>query len=239
MEITDDAQVVTGTVNFDALARRAGFENAMMRSAAKEDPLFYRNLLPQLLPDSALEDVITFSGSRGHVAMADAARAHARLAEAVEVRPPATASTDFCVPQVLAGATQQVPAEAENMHASFEYCLVEFDRPWWDELFVGRRWWMIPGYDKGGFSSGSAKRPTDPITLLTIGMLVVRKLELRAVWNNANRAALSRSVSIGPFSLAGSSFDSSKGEISNKGMQVVAWLCQVPPELPPSQLSTA
>jgi len=141
--------------------------------------------------------------------------------------------TMFPAGQVVAKTTTQA-ANADGFHVSFDYCLVRFTRPWWDDVFLTRSDWTLPGYRPGQVSSGSAARPAGAITLMTVGMLVVRNLAIRANWSDRDRQAMATSVSLGPFSIAGASFDSASGTVSHDGMQAIAWLCQVPQELPPA-----
>jgi len=138
----------------------------------------------------------------------------------------------FPAVQVVAQTTTQ-PATADGFHVSFEYCLVRFTRPWWDDVFLTRSDWCLPGYGPGQVSSGSATRPASAITLMTVGMLVVRNLSIRANWSDRDEKAMATSVSLGPFSLAGASYDSASGTVTHNGMQAIAWLCQVPQPLPP------
>jgi hypothetical protein len=138
----------------------------------------------------------------------------------------------FPAGQVVAKTTTQA-ANADGFHVSFDYCLVRFTRPWWDDVFLTRSDWSLPGYRPGQVSSGSASRPAGAITLMTVGMLVVRNLAIRANWSDRDKRAMASSVSLGPFSIAGASFDSASGTVSHDGMQAIAWLCQVPQELPP------
>jgi hypothetical protein len=228
----------------DALAARAGVDVAELRAQPIEEVLTNDVLLRRLLPDDALAEVARLDDGPEVDRLADMVRAHAVLADAADPNlaplpdwmdevPSQNWMDDMTAPQVVAAATESVPSGAGAMHVSFQYCMVRFDRPWWDELFVGRRGWVVPGYQTGEISSGTITKATGHITLLTIGMLVVRKLEIRATWTDADRAALSRAVSLGPFSLAGSAFDAASGQILNEGMQAVGWLCQVPPVLPP------
>lgn len=133
---------------------------------------------------------------------------------------------------VLAGTSSE-KSTSSNFSVRFDYCLVRFDRPWWDEAFLARRDWQVPGYDAHQLSSGSATEPRDPLTLITVGMLVVRNLKVTAEWSDNDIDALPRSTSLGPFCIAAAEFDSSTGTLTRDGHQAIAWLCQVPPPLPP------
>lgn len=136
-------------------------------------------------------------------------------------------------PELAHDATTAETPTADNFEVSFDYCMVRFDRPWWAEVLLLSHQWKIDGYQPGDIASGSASHPTGPVTLITIGALVVRKLWIKAQWSDSDRAAIASATSLGPFCIAGADYDSQSGQISRDGVQVIAWLCQVPPVLPP------
>ncbi len=111
---------------------------------------------------------------------------------------------------------------------------MRLDRPWWADTFLERRDWRLPGFGPGQISTGSAAEPAGEITLITIGMLVIRNLTITARWSAADLAALPRSTSLGPFCIAAGTFDRATGTLTRKGMQAAAWLCSVPARLPPA-----
>jgi 2-oxoglutarate dehydrogenase E2 component (dihydrolipoamide succinyltransferase) len=130
-------------------------------------------------------------------------------------------------------ATAPKPATSEGFGVHFEYCLVHLDRPWWDEVFLSRRDWRVPGYQAGQISSGTTSGAADIVSLITTGMVVIRNLTITATWSEADLAALPHSTSLGPFCIAAGDFDKTSGTLTRKGLQVIAWLVQVPPVLPP------
>jgi hypothetical protein len=136
---------------------------------------------------------------------------------------------------VVDATATQTPS-SDNFQISFEYCLVRFDRPWWDEVFVSSQGWKMFGFEAGDVASGSVRTPSELITLITIGMVVVKNLIITATWSADDKGALARATSIGPFCIAGSKFDNSNGTLTRPGMQAVGWLCQVPPSIPPRHI---
>jgi 2-oxoglutarate dehydrogenase E2 component (dihydrolipoamide succinyltransferase) len=130
-------------------------------------------------------------------------------------------------------ATVPTPVSSRGFAVRFDYCLVRLDRPWWDEIFLSRRDWRLPGYQPGEISNGSASGSGAPVSMVTIGMLVVRDLSITADWSDRDLAALPTSTSLGPFCIAAGGFDSATGTLTRKGLQVIAWLVQIPPVLPP------
>lgn len=133
--------------------------------------------------------------------------------------------------EVLA-ASEPRPVQSEGFSVSFDYCIVSFDRPWWDELFLAANGWEMPGFSTGELASGSAASPASLITLVTNGMIVIRNLVIRANWQGAELASVRAASSLGPFCIAGATFN--ELELLRPGLQTIAWLCQVPPMLPPA-----
>lgn len=153
------------------------------------------------------------------------------LAEAVARFDPALNASAAAA--VLAEATK-VPATSGNFEVSFDYCFVRFERPWWSEIFLSRTDWRVDQVGKGMISTGSSVNPTGPVTLITSGMLVVRKLTIKANWSQQDLEVLPSSPSLGPFCLVAGNFEKSSGTLVREGLQVIAWLCEVPPILPPA-----
>lgn len=139
-------------------------------------------------------------------------------------------------PVLVRDATTAETPTSDNFEISFDYCLVRFDRPWWAEILLLSHQWSLPGFNPGDIASGSARNLTGPVTLITIGVLIVKKLLISAHWSDSDKISLAGSTSLGPFCIAGSHYDSKSGTISRAGMQAIAWLCQVPPTLPPSPM---
>ncbi|HEX5712273.1 MAG TPA: hypothetical protein VFX85_03045 [Solirubrobacterales bacterium] len=132
--------------------------------------------------------------------------------------------------EVLA-VSQPRPVQSEGFSVSFDYCIVSFDRPWWDELFLAADGWELPGFSTGELASGSAATPASLVTLVTNGMVVIRNLVIKANWQTAELSAVRAASSLGPFCIAGATFN--EIELRRPGLQAIAWLCQVPPVLPP------
>jgi 2-oxoglutarate dehydrogenase E2 component (dihydrolipoamide succinyltransferase) len=126
------------------------------------------------------------------------------------------------------------PRPPEGFTVEFEYTIVSFGRPWWDEVFLAARNWMVPGFQRGAIASGSVPQvAASAITLITTGMVVVRNLHIASHWDDDERDQLaSGALNLGPFSLTGADVD---GEtLSRPGAQAMGWICQVPPVLPPA-----
>jgi hypothetical protein len=128
-------------------------------------------------------------------------------------------------------ASEARPVQSEDFSISFDYCIVSFDRPWWDELFLAADGWELPGFSIGELASGSGSAPASLITLVTTGMIVIRNLVIAANWQDGELATAQAASSLGPFCIAGAELHDV--ELRRPGLQAIAWLCQVPPVLPP------
>jgi 2-oxoglutarate dehydrogenase E2 component (dihydrolipoamide succinyltransferase) len=125
------------------------------------------------------------------------------------------------------------PHTPEGYTVSFEYTIVSFTRPWWDDVFLAAKDWMVPGFARGGIATGSVLHSEDsPVTLITSGVVVVRNLTITSHWKDDERDQLaSGALNLGPFTLSGAKVE---GEtLTRRGVQAMAWVCQVPPVLPP------
>ncbi|MFI9772209.1 hypothetical protein ACIHJG_35905 [Streptomyces sp. NPDC052415] len=125
------------------------------------------------------------------------------------------------------------PNPPRGFTVEFEYTIVSFGRPWWDEVFLAAGNWKVPGFRRGGIASGTVPQvAASAITLFTTGMVVVRNLRITTNWDHDERDQLaSGALNLGPFTLGGADVD---GEtMSRPGPQAMGWICQVPPVLPP------
>jgi hypothetical protein len=126
------------------------------------------------------------------------------------------------------------PPKPPGFSVTFDYCIVSFDRPWWDEVFVSTGNWSVPGIGRAQIASGDGGNPAAAVSLITTGMVVIRNLAITAAWTDSDRQMLATdAASLGPFSTLDASFNDQT--LTRKGMQAIAWICQVPPALPPAQ----
>ncbi|NUL02537.1 hypothetical protein HRW07_04605 [Streptomyces lunaelactis] len=140
---------------------------------------------------------------------------------------------ELVAPDMQLAVVGAAPRPPEGFTVEFEYTIVNFSRPWWDEVFLSASNWMVPGFGRGRASSGSIPNvAASAITLITSGMVVVRNLHITSNWDDDERDQLaSGALNLGPFSLTGADVD---GEtLARPGAQAMGWICQVPPVLPP------
>jgi hypothetical protein len=88
----------------------------------------------------------------------------------------------------------------------FEYCLVRLQRRWLSEA----------AFD-----------------LVPRAFIAVRNLTIRAQWSSGNTQAMLSSTGLGPFSLAGQTFDAASGTLACAGMLIIGWVCERQPLIPP------
>lgn len=134
--------------------------------------------------------------------------------------------------QTIIDASTTQTVQTQGFSVSFDYTIVSFERPWWDEVFLNVPGWRAAGFSRGQLASGKASEPAAQfITLLTCGMVVVRNLRIQAAWDSTDLAAAGSATSLGPFCIAGAQWN--EQELRRPGLQVIAWICQIPSVLPP------
>ncbi|HQR53655.1 MAG TPA: hypothetical protein PLZ79_10325 [Burkholderiales bacterium] len=143
-------------------------------------------------------------------------------------------------PEVLAAQTMALNAAAANREVtsssislSFDYCLVNVTRPWLATEFLSLKNWYMEGFRDGELASGSGGGGM-PLEIMPVAALVVRKLSIKAAWSHDDQVSLQDTLSFGPFSLQGRVVDQASGEITCPDMQIVAWICEPMPRLPPA-----
>lgn len=111
---------------------------------------------------------------------------------------------------------------------SFEYCLVHVQRAWLSSSFLNGSDWWTPNVPKGDLTVPG--RP-GALSMLPVGFLAVRNLRITGNWSDADRQNMGAAMSFGPFKVAA---DSADGEISHSGLQLIGWMLQLLPPLPPN-----
>jgi hypothetical protein len=122
---------------------------------------------------------------------------------------------------------------ASGFELSFDYRVVGIDRPWLQPLLLGLGGWTMPGFEAESISNGLPIGNPGLMPVITTRLLVVRNLQVKANWTDADRAKADAAgtISFGPFAISGApSFDGST--LSHPGPQVVAWLGTVVPPCP-------
>jgi len=131
------------------------------------------------------------------------------------------------VNQRIREVAPQAPVTTSSVSISFDYCLVNIQRPWWMDAFINSGTWYLPGVPVGQVTSGD--RPST-VAWLPVGFVAIRNLTISAQWSAEDSANLGITTDFGPFQV-----EASGGQtLAHPGLQVVAWLLQRLPALPPA-----
>jgi hypothetical protein len=121
-----------------------------------------------------------------------------------------------------------------NMAIEFDRCIVNLRRNWISDGFLALKNWYVPGFKRGDFSKGPPLAENVGLfSSIPIGCVLTKDVRIQATWTPEDVEALDKSLSAGPFSLLGRSFDSASGVIRVPGVQAMAWICSSPAVLPP------
>jgi hypothetical protein len=137
-------------------------------------------------------------------------------------------SERFQLAQVIGTSAPTQPAATDSITVSFSYSLVKIKRPWLIDAFVSDASWYIPSTPKGAISAGTVG---SPIPLSTIAFVTVKDLVINANWPAADVANSAEATDFGPFKVDGGI---AAGNLSHPGVQVIGWLVQTMPSLPPN-----
>jgi hypothetical protein len=122
---------------------------------------------------------------------------------------------------------------SKSLKLSFDYCLVMARRPWISTAFLTARNWYVPHTRAGEFASGTGAG-RGPFEVMPMAALVVKNLVIEADWSKDDSATLNSFVTFGPFSLVGRTIDSVTNTLRGNGMQIVGWVFEPMPRLPPN-----
>lgn len=108
----------------------------------------------------------------------------------------------------------------------FDYCLVTVARAWIHNAFLDSKLWFIPGQPSGSLSANDGHG----MPALPTGFVVLKNLLITAPWTPADITNLEQSIQFGPFLIDSTVIN---GAIGHAGLQVVGWILQHMPDLPP------
>jgi hypothetical protein len=141
------------------------------------------------------------------------------------------------LPWVIARAVKEQsesrPVTTERMSLTFDICLVALNRPWLSDGFLSLVNWYVPHYAEGAFSDGTPEYDGGALAAIPTACVLIRNLTIAAQWSADDRAAVESSAGLGPFSLLGRTYDVSTGTVTVPGVQIIAWVCEAMPLLPP------
>jgi hypothetical protein len=131
----------------------------------------------------------------------------------------------------IATQTAPQPVETPKFSMSFDYCLVRLRRSWLSGDFLATPGWYVNGKHAGDYASGGSTNTGD-FPVIPTAFIAVKNLVIDAAWSDSDAAAGESAASFGPFSLLGRPANDKNG-IHNPGLQIIAWICTVLPQLPP------
>jgi len=135
---------------------------------------------------------------------------------------------------VLSDLVLQLPTQhvsSSNFNLSFDYCLVDISRSWISGDFLSAAQWYLPNVQSGSLAGGTYENKAKLFAFLPAKLIVIKNLRISAQWSDEDRTYIQNAVSLGPFSLIEMQFQSNA--LTSPGMQIIGWLCQVMPVLPP------
>lgn len=121
------------------------------------------------------------------------------------------------------------PVSTSSITIEFKYCLVKINRPWYHDSFINNKSWCIPNMAKGSLSMKD--NSGNNISILPIGFLAIKNLNISANWTNEDIVTSKNATDFGPFEV---SFDSTTNKLSHAGIQIIGWMFQKMPDLPPN-----
>ena len=134
------------------------------------------------------------------------------------------------VESMLAANAPTQSVATSDATISFDYSVVNVARSWFHDAFIDNSSWYIPGQGKGQLSANDGHGlPAKPV-----GFVAVKSLSIQAPWTPEDITNLEQSVQFGPFN-----FDSKvvNGAIGHDGIQIVGWMLQALPDLPPNAIT--
>jgi hypothetical protein len=134
----------------------------------------------------------------------------------------------FEVQSVLAVQQPLQPVTTNEVTLRFDYCVVTVTRPWLHQAFLKNVFWCIPGQAKGQLSANDGHG----MPALPVGFVAVKELSISGAWTADDISNLQQSVQFGPFNFDSAVVD---GAIGHRGIQIVGWLLQDLPDLPPNR----
>jgi hypothetical protein len=156
------------------------------------------------------------------------------------------------VPVVPASPTSSPQAPLHpSFSMSFEYCIVELNRPWLSGDFLAAGGWYVPGAHQGDYASGpvpaastpnastatspgaggAPTQPTGPFAYVPTAFIAIKNLTIDVAALENGAASSGPLMAFGPFSLANAT--GTTDALSAPGIQIIGWICSVQPQLPP------
>lgn len=134
--------------------------------------------------------------------------------------------------ELLKQSTQQTVASS-HIKMSFKYCQVLIARDWISQAYLETKHWYVPSHQSGSFSTGTfSDNATEVFPVIPIALILIKDLQITS-WDENETDVIERSLGFGPFSFIGRTVDRNTKTLTSSGMQVIGWISQVMPLLPP------
>ena len=131
------------------------------------------------------------------------------------------------IESMIAHYTPTQTVVTNNVTISFDFCVVNVARTWLHNALLDSRSWFVPGQPKGRLSANDGHG----LPVLPVGFVAVKSLRIQAPWTPEDISNLEQSVQFGPFNFDSRVVD---GAITHDGIQIVGWMLQDLPDLPPN-----
>jgi hypothetical protein len=204
-------------------------------------PVMWHTLAPireTIVPTPVLERPFPLRAIRPQAMAMRSDVAAATFAPGESIAPAALANRFSIRGFALAARQAAASAEPQTVSAaapvvSFDYCLVKLQRRWLSQALLGLPGWYMNGYGSGELATGSDSTPSAPFDAIPSAFIAIRNLKIQAQWSAQDSQAMQASAGIGPFSIAGQTFDAASGTLACAGMQIIGWVCERQPLIPP------
>lgn len=120
------------------------------------------------------------------------------------------------------------PVNTNSIRISFDFCVVTVQRPWYMPAFIDDKTWFIPHTEKGQLTS--KEQTAVKFTAIPVGFVAVKNLSLEANWSREDVERSKNATDFGPFKVSSQIINN---KLSHDGIQIIGWLLQRMPELPP------
>src|ERR1017187_1295467 len=152
-----------------------------------------------------------------------------RLAdETVSTPPPATPPP-----------TPQPAVSSDAFTINVDISIIKLRRPWLSDGLLNLGGWFVPSAAKGSFSDGTGATGTGHLPVLPVACVLIRNLSVHAQWSESDQNNIENSTHLGAFGLQGRTYDRNSATLTVPGMQIVAWICDPLPVLPPADAPPA
>ena len=127
--------------------------------------------------------------------------------------------------------TRPASSKTNGYRIEFEYCHVTIDREWLKLALLANRGWYMVGTSSQEYSTGMAANNGGMFPLLPTSFIVIKNLKIKANWSAEDKQNIKDAIGYGPFDVRKKTFKNNLMEV--KGMQVIAYISNVTPILPP------